>query len=391
MLKAGLKYWFLMLMVFSNYYCKKSYAPPETNANNLFLSVDGMINTGANGVSSFKLTRSQNLSDTVPEIPEPGATVSIQTTAGSSYPLIDTGSNGVYVSDALTLDPTQQYILKITTADGRHYVSDPVTPKATPPIDSLSWTLGFDAVANTEAVNIYLNTHDPSNNTRFYRWDFIDTWEHQPQKRTFYMVKNKTIDYISDTTLHNWHCWSNGHSTDILLGTSSGLSEDVISQAPIARIDQNDLRMDVKYSALVRQYALDAPGYDYWKLLQQISQSLGGLFDIQPAQLTGNIHNPDAPAEPVYGFVSASNVQEKRIFISNSDLPGWKSDPTLNCSLVINRPLPGMPLTFFELVDPKYSFFGFDESLPPNQLIIPTECIDCTFQGGSTVKPSFWQ
>jgi hypothetical protein len=127
--------------------------------------------------------------------------VTIKTTTGGNYPLTDTGSNGVYVSNALTLDPTQQYILNITTADGRHYVSDPVTPKATPPIDNLSWTLGFDAVANTEAVNIYLNTHDPSNKTRFYRWDIIDTWEHLSQKRTFYSVIDKTITYIRyDTT-----------------------------------------------------------------------------------------------------------------------------------------------------------------------------------------------
>ena len=131
------------MVIFIFYCCRKSYAPPEINANHLFLSVDGLINTGANGVSSIKLTRSQKLSDTVPSIPEKGATVIIKDGAGASYPLIDTGSNGIYVSSVLSLDPSQQYSLSITTADGNQYASDPVNSKQPPPIDSVNWTLGL--------------------------------------------------------------------------------------------------------------------------------------------------------------------------------------------------------------------------------------------------------
>jgi len=382
--------------------CRKSYAPPETNSNHLYLSVDGVINTSTNGVSSFKLTRSQKLTDTFPSIPELGATVYIKNGAGISYLLADTGSNGIYLSNLLTLDPAQQYVLYVTTKDGNQYASDPVTSVQTPPIDSVYWTVGIDGATGIQAVNVLLNTHDPSNNTRLYRWDYTETWEHESIYNSPYLVQNNKIVLVNDSTQHAWHCWSNASSTNILLGSSAGLSTDIISQAPIARIYQNDPRMDNRYSMLVRQYALDAAAYDYWALVQKQSETLGGLFDIQPSQLIGNMHNLKVPDEPVYGYISASTVQEKRIFISNQDLLGWKSVPIQKCAqsvYFLDTPEQNDLYTYYN-TDPNFTFyeFGFIPSnLPgggligPLQFLITPACIDCTFQGGSTIRPPFWQ
>jgi Domain of unknown function (DUF4249) len=391
MRKWKFKYVLLLLIVCSHIACKKTYAPPETNVNHLFLVVDGLINTSAASVSSIKLTRSQTLSDTVPEIPEKGATVSIRAVGGGSYSLTDTGSNGVYTSDSLTLDNSRQYILAITTSDGKKYETDPVTPRVAPPIDSVSWTLGYDGAADTDAVNIYVNTQDPTNKSRFYRWDFTETWEYQATYKIFYTLINYEALYVSDSTQHPWYCWRSANSTNILLGSSAGLSADVISEAPIARIYKNDPRMDIKYSILVRQYVLESPAYDYWLLVQKTSQSLGGLFDIQPAQFIGNVHSLDAPGESVYGWVSASAAQEKRIFISHADLPDWKSVSTLYCPKLVNPPDRPEDLYYYKGFDPNFTFFGLDQSTPPNQLLVPTDCIDCRRQGGSTTKPPFWQ
>jgi hypothetical protein len=355
-----------------------------------------MINTGPNNISTFKLTRSQKLSDTVSSIPERSATVTIKDGTGASYPLIDTGSNGIYVSSILSLDPTQQYTLSITTANGNQYASDPIVPKEPPPIDSLNWTLGFDGAYNTQAVNIYVNTHDPTNKTRFYRWDFIETWAHDAIYKTFYSIlPNKKIEYVSDSNQHPWHCWTNAPSANILLGSSGGLSADIISQAPVTRIYQNDPRLDIKYSILVKQYAIDSSAYDYWVLVQRQSQTLGGLFDIQPAQLTGNIHNLKSPGEPVYGYVSASSVQQQRIFISNGDLPGWETVQTQECKLTVFTPEPGLnqDINTYYNTDPNFTFYYFDYNGMdgPNQILITPACIDCAVQSGSTVRPSFWQ
>jgi hypothetical protein len=382
--------------------CRKSYAPPETSANHLYLTVDGIINIGTNSVSIFKLTRSQKLSDTLPSIPELSATVNIVNAAGIVYPLTDTGVNGIYLSTGLTLDPSRKYILSVTTKDGNQYVSDPVTPTKTPPIDSVYWTLGTDGATGEQAINIFLNTHDPSNNTHLYRWDFTETWEHESLYKTPYLVQNNKIVLVNDSTQHAWHCWSSASSTNILLGSSATLSTDIISQAHIARIYQNDPRMDNRYSMLVRQYGIDASTYDYWALVQKQSETLGGLFDIQPAQLTGNIHNQKVPAEPVYGYVSASTVEEKRIFISNQDLPGWKSVSTQTCTQSVHfldTPEQNDLYTYYN-TDPNFTFYEFG-TIPSNQpggapigplqFLITPACLDCSFQGGSTIKPPFWQ
>jgi hypothetical protein len=396
MFRKFLKYGWILWIVAVFAGCRKVYTPEEISINHLYLTVDGLINMGANSISSFKLTRSQKLDDTVPSIPELGAAVSIQpVNSGISYNLKDTGSNGIYVSDALTLDMTGQYILSVITSDGTKYNSDPVIPKQTPPIDSLNWTVGFDGAVDSQAVNVFVNTHDPSGNTRFYRWDFTETWAHESLHKIFYLIQNKKIVYVSDTTLHNWHCWTDAPSTNILVGSSNGLSGDIISQAPVNKIFQNDPRMDIKYSILVRQYALDASAYDYWLQVQKQSQALGGLFDIIPAQLIGNMHNLSQPSEPVYGYVSASSVQQQRIFISNEDLPGWKSVPSQKCTQDIFTPDPGLgqDIDGYYNIDPNFTFYHFDFDSNGNevQILITPGCIDCTFQGGSTSKPPYWQ
>src|SRR4030095_9484524 len=104
-----------------------------------------------------------------------------------------------------------------------------------------------------------------------------------------------------------------------------------ISQVRIANFLKDEPKLDIKYSALVRQYPLDAEAYKYWLTVQKNSQSLGGLFDLQPSQITGNIHGVTNPNDPVFGYISASSVQEQRIFISNRSLPDWKSNFAISC------------------------------------------------------------
>jgi hypothetical protein len=395
MRKEIIKYTVIFLTISMVADCRKSYAPPEITANHMFLTVDGLINMNANSQSSFKLTRSQKLSDTFPSLAELGATVNIMNGAGISYPLTDTGSNGIYVTAVLTLDPSEKYILSFTTKDGNEYASDPLVPKRTPPIDSVSWIIGFDNITQTNALNIFVNTHDPANNTHLYRWDFTETWEHDAQNRSYWIVKDGLIDISPDTTSKNWHCWNNTSSTDILLGSSDRLSSDIISMAPLKKIYQNDPRLNLRYSILVRQYALDAPAYDYWALVQKQSQSLGGLFDIQPAQLTGNMHNLKAPDQPVYGYVSASTVEEQRIFINNWELPLWQSIP-IQCTEKAFYPdsIPGDTLwyRYYSNHDPNFTFYTFSRGIKNkrDQIFMSTSCFDCTFQGGSTIRPSFW-
>src|SRR4051812_31383900 len=169
-----MKRWcFLMVVAVLFFTCKEAYNPPIASTATGYLVVDGIINSG-NGASTITLTRTTKLIDSVAIVYEDGAEVNIEDENGASYPL-SWKNNGTYVSDSLSLNSTIKYRLHIKTLNGSEYVSDFTAVKKTPPVDSISWQL------ENGGVQIYVNSHDPSNNTKYYQLKYSETWEfHSP-------------------------------------------------------------------------------------------------------------------------------------------------------------------------------------------------------------------
>src|SRR6201995_716387 len=108
-----------------------------------------------------------------------------------------------------------------------------------PEIDSIYWTLDDDAVLRTQVINVYLDAHDPSNHTRFYRWDFEETWQNRSRYESKWEVIGDSIYPLSpENELYN--CWKYGNSTNIIIGSTIQLSADVVSKQPIAKFIKND-------------------------------------------------------------------------------------------------------------------------------------------------------
>src|ERR1700687_2122193 len=103
MREGRLKYFLIIIILLGTTMCRKAYEPPAIKASNHFLAVDGVINTGVNSMSTFLISRSLNLLDSVTNIPELNAQVIIVGANGSMYPLTDTGANGTYVTAPLNL------------------------------------------------------------------------------------------------------------------------------------------------------------------------------------------------------------------------------------------------------------------------------------------------
>jgi Domain of unknown function (DUF4249) len=377
----------VVLLIITAPMCRKSFEPKEIKVATHMLAIDGVINVGANSSSQFVLTRSRSLLDSVTDQPELGADVTINGAAGTSYPLIDTGANGIYVSEPLNLDPGQKYQLLVTTSEGSKYMSDMVTPKLSAPIDSVNWDLTQDPSFGTEVMNVYVNSHDPTNSTKFYRWDYLETWQHVSFYETFWAL-NGNLEYglFPSQTTHT--CWSTALSTSIYLGTTITLSSDVISQIKVATITKDDPKLDIRYSMLVRQYPLDQEAYTYWLNIQKNSQSLGGLFDPLPGQVPGNIHGVTNSKDPVFGYVSACSVGEKRIFIDNSQLPGWQSKPNANCPITLIPPPDPNNVVYWNYPDTSYQLYYYASGI---MFITYKRCLDCRYQTGTILKPAFWQ
>ncbi|MEJ7664695.1 MAG: DUF4249 family protein [Hymenobacter sp.] len=95
--------------------------------------------------------------------------------------------------------------------------------KLTPPIDELPWA------AEPSGVQIYVNTHDPTSATRYYRWEYQETWE-------FHSAFRSDVEYVNGQfqrrTEDISRCWRTENSTRISLTTSDKLTQDVIAKFP---------------------------------------------------------------------------------------------------------------------------------------------------------------
>ncbi|MDB5211427.1 MAG: hypothetical protein JWQ30_2254 [Sediminibacterium sp.] len=366
--------------------CRKPYEPAVIKVNYNYLVIDGVINANPNGVTTIQLSRTKNLSDSLPPKPETGAQVVIEGEGGGSFTLIPQG-NGVYNSAPLNLSSALKYRLRINTSGGGVYQSDYVPVKQTPPIDSLSWKQKPDSP--NKAVTIFAHTHDPQNKTLFYRWDHVETWQYVSQLQGFVSLDSRGRAFYTDSTTQTSNCWSNTLSTNIATASSEALSQDVISYAPVQVVPQNDERMAVRYSINVKQYGLTKEAYSYWEIIKKSSQQTGSIFDPQPAQVLGNLHCISNPEEPVIGYASASFVTEKRIFIGYRELDDWHfpNAPGSICKTDV-WPTNQVDFSIFTYPDTSYQPFFYSGT---NTIVAKKVCLDCRRHGGTNAKPGFWQ
>lgn len=375
--------------------CRKAYLPSLAPDGNSLLVVEGVINPG-NDSTFIKLSHTVKLSEKTSSKPEPGATVSVEG-EGTVYTLKDM-SDGTYASAGLNLNVAKKYHLKIHTANGGNYQSDDVEVKVTPPIDSLTYKIEADG------VHIYSATHDATNNTRYYRWDYQETWRYNSMYESKYKVEKHDVVprvYPQDEV---YKCYGSYQGSTVLLGSSAKLSQDVITQNPVTQILRGAERTSIRYTIKLNQYALTKEAYAFWENLKKNTEQLGGIFDALASEIGGNIHNTANPNIPVIGFVSISTIPSQRIYIDRIKLPfnsEWKNSYPYDCGadygLFIDPRAKGLntvlsaiiesinyPLDAITVRDPlngKEEIIGYGFS--------SRSCVDCTIRG-TIQKPSFW-
>jgi hypothetical protein len=364
--------------------CKDPYISPYKAPPTGYLVVEGYIS--GNTATQFTLSHTIELPGDSAIPTEDGATVQVEGNDNTVYPLHGQG-NGVYSSvDTLLLNQQVQYRLRIGRSNGEQYLSNFVQYKPTPPFDSVSW------VNTNGTVQIYANTHDPSNNTRYYQWEYFQTWEYHSSEQSLYMYEQGPPPKIvmRPDSLQIYTCWENGNSTNLLLGNTTKLAQDVVYEAPLVTISPNNVELSILYTILVKQYALTADGYNFLSIMQKNTESLGSIFDVQPSTTVSNIQCLTNSKEQVIGWVSAGTVQQQRIWITRGDVPSnyyyqcQRPDTVLGQdSMTITNDFgySGIYTPIF-FVPPPGLLVGWDANF--------TGCIDCRFQGGTTVKPSFW-
>jgi hypothetical protein len=368
--------------------CKQAYLPPATSTSASYLVVEGVINSGQDS-TIIKISRTVNLSGNTSSNPELNAQVTVESDQNVVYALQDYRT-GTYAAPTLNLDNTRKYHLRIKTADGKEYLSDFEAPKITPPIDSISFAV------QSNGINVYANTHDPNNNTHYYRWDYQETWQFHAKYQSGF-ITNGTEIVLRPPDQSIFSCFGNNRSTSIVLGSSAQLARDVIYQTPVTQVTATSEKLETKYSILVRQYALTKDAFGFWQNLKKNTEQLGSIFDAQPSNINGNIHCTTNPAEPVIGYISVSTMQQKRLFIANAQLPSqWQATYPYECELdsaLFSRagqndvllfliPLGSSEIPIAQIPGTGTGILGYFGAYK--------ECADCTIRGVKQ-QPDFWR
>lgn len=370
--------------------CKERYnitLPPTQTG---FLVVEGFINTS--GVTEIKLSRT-TLVDAKNMQFEKNAVVRIEADDNTIFPLAEKDS-GKYVSPTLQLDLNKKYRLNIKTSEDKEYISSYEAPIITPSIDSITW------IRYNDGIEIYVNAIDRQNNTRYYRWEYDETWEFKSQYATQVYVDfqrdqqgllTATVKYRD--SVHNlpvdtlYTCWQSKSSSAIKIGSTEKLGDSRV-YSPVIFYPRGAWELSYLYSVLIRQYGLTKEGYEFYNKIKKNTESLGTIFDAQPSEIKGNIKNSNDEEELVLGYVGVNSVTEKRVFISNKDLEGWNYFSGCEQEIIVMNEREKLIENFYNDVKiPTVPLFM-------NGALVAVKgasdvCVDCRLRG-TNIKPSFW-
>lgn len=365
----------VLLLIFFLSSCITKFVPLLSEEKEL-LVVQGLV-TDQHQPDTIKLSMSKPVGQVGEPTPVTGSIVEISDNIGNRHSLKEI-KKGTYITDVTDFRgiPGRIYTLHITTNMGNsklNYESIPMEMKAVPQIDSIY----YDKInikkpspnyKGVDACQIYLNTYDPENNCKYYRWDYSETWK----IRLLYEVPN----YL---------CWISEKSHSINIKSTAAFEEARISRFPVKYISNATDRLKIEYSILVNQYSLNENEYNYWAKVQNVVQDVGSLYDIIPASVPGNIMCIEDPAEKVLGYFSVSAKVSKRIYIADN-FEGI-IDPYARCitDTVYTNNFPGLNINTWILFSHVCSF----PCIPFYEITTRRECSDCTLRG-TTIKPDFW-
>jgi len=377
---------------------------PELSKSDLKkqLVVEGRV-TDEIGPFRVRLTQSDhvyNYQNLYNFAPVPDAFVDISDQSGNVYNLNYT-DNGWYETEDKNLRGIigNTYILHVNVNDGSQYESTPQQISEVADIDSVyheeedrTQITGKD-VSIEKWLTVYLNTHAPSDSTHYFKWEFDETWEFN-MPVSIDVVKyvfppdcggcklDSMYSILVDVINEKSHCWVTEASKSILVKSTASSNVGEIEKFPVTSIGPGDDRLSIRYSILIKQYSLNREIFNFFKLLRDLNENNGSMYDKNPSPVNGNISCCDN-GKIALGYFLASAVKSKRIFINNSEVHVVTGHNAYSACGWVYPPLQVM----------EYYPFGTIGSLVKDHgdtiWTGSKYCSDCRVRGTS-VKPDFW-
>jgi hypothetical protein len=358
---------------------------PDIEESDKVLVIDGRM-TDQPGIQTISVSTSSPYKK--PQFrPVSGCVVRIEDNAGYGITFLE-NAEGIYQSE---LEPDflvvgKSYKLHVITPDDRIYESEYDSLLACAPIDELSYKLEMQGTSNPDVnyygIRFYLDMKGSDEDARNYLWSFEETWEYISYYNIQYIWNgSEFLDFTPQ--LHGKKiCYLTELLENYQVGSSSLFGSNEIHQQPLHFVSNQTPRLQEKYSMLVAQHSLSNGAFLYWDKMRGQSFDAGGMFETQPSKTTGNISNINNPEEKVLGYFFVSQVQKKRITVSEDfEFPIVGFDCPLDTADSVEDFGMNYPYIMYSLSvmgrGPPYAFSY-------------KECHDCTYRRGVTSKPEYW-
>ena len=387
--------------------CTEQYAFKNTDFESAMV-VEGTITNELKN-QTIRISQVYQLEETGPRF-EKGANVFITDDKGNEYQFKENDS--LYVSlTQFKAEPGTKYKLNIKTREGKNYTSDEQVLTTETKIDNMTATV--ENVNGQRGVQINVNSYDPTNTSKYYRYEYYETYKiiapmwYYEEARVDVIPPNpgNPVQDIPATPGREEivvtrrikevkTCYSSKASDAILLNNTNSSSEDRVHY-PVRFISDQNYIISHRYSIFVKQYVQNLASHTFYKTLIDLSTSGNILSPKQPGFFYGNMKSVENPDEKVLGFFEVSAVSSDRIYFNYRDLfPGERLPPyyVTDCepeeykSCDGNLPCRGSALRSLIRTRARVMFSWNHDDL---FYMVKAPCGDCT-TFSSNIVPPFW-
>lgn len=306
--------------------------------------------------------------------------------------------NDRYFIDTKDLEANTLYAVRVEV-EGETYQSEYLSILQTPEIEEITYE------ESPNGISLLVSTKGDNDGSRYYMWSYEEDWEFtasidfkaEPEK---YYYNEFTYPIGENQPNPYYRCWGHNLSSNIYLGSTDKLNENIIKNLKLFTISADDVRISNVYSLLLKQWTLSKEAYAYYTQMQQLTEKNDGIFQLMPYEIKGNVHCISTPSKKTLGYVIASNITTKRKFIFASDFKQCIPVFTGICSetsitkenfdwQTIENELRGGAIFY---IPTKINFNHFWEYTPTGkEIIYSKQCVDCrTVEGSTNKRPDFW-
>jgi Domain of unknown function (DUF4249) len=291
---------------------------PKITENTPKLVVDGVI-TNQPGPYRVTVQYSYPYTNNTSVRSIAGAVVEISDDKGNKETLTERGQ-GLYETSPTGIRGIvgRSYKISIKAPDGRKYESKPELLKAVASIGVVSTEYQDTRSPNFRGqFSFFVDVKDPDTPNDFYRWK----WTHY-NDISYCQYINTTGGNGEAIRFRNkccGDCWEiSACNGCIILANDRLTNGKTISKIPLGKIPYTDI---TPYFIILEQYSLTAEAYQYWKMVDSQINNSGGIFDLPPATVIGNIISTTNSEEQVLGYFGASSVAIQPLRIARNNAP----------------------------------------------------------------------